>query len=121
MKTMCDDLIGMSYEKMDCWALTREAAGRYGVALPAADEWSREDPRQILEGAELYRHEFEEVRDPRPGDIAAFRRMDGGLHFGAVVEGGFVLHTNEALGAHKISLAHPTFRRLIKGFFRCRS
>jgi len=116
----CDDLIGAPYSKYDCWALAREAASRYGIQLPTYEDYSREKPEDIVRGFSENIGEFEEIKDPRPGDVVAFKRAGKSLHFGVVIEDGYCLHTNRELGGQRISLSNQLLKSMLKGFYRWR-
>lgn len=130
-RSICQDLIGIPFADLgrgpdayDCWGLVVEVSRRLGKRLPDYDDqfhhWQHD---AICRECAAHMEDFDEVppRDRQPGDLVLFNRITNGLHFGIVIDHLHLLHTSAGVGAERARIDGPVMRRLIKGFYRCRT
>lgn len=122
------DLIGKPFKDYgrgpdgyDCWGTVIAVAARYGIVIPDYGHYHHEDAAGVVGEFERRRFEWIEInkRDkPEICDVVMFKRTDGALHFGIVIEDGFFVQANADLCVHICRLNHPLYRQLIRAFYR---
>lgn len=128
MTTTFSDLVGKPFAKMgrgpdqyDCWGVVIEVARRVGKTVPDYELYACDT---YGENNRLYQEhvgEYVRVYVPEPGDIVVWKRIsDGGLHFGAMVDGDRFLTTNPHTGVCVNRLSNPLVKQLVEGVYRCR-
>jgi cell wall-associated NlpC family hydrolase len=123
------DLIGKEFEnngrgpdKYDCWGLTLEVFGRFGIRLP--DYRIHCHDSQLID--QTYRSQkiyWEEIKFPEVPPVLIVFRFNQAVfcnHVGTFIGAGRFIHTRENIGACIESLDHPYWRKVIEGFLRYR-
>lgn len=124
---MFTDLIGKPFEALgrgpdgyDCWGLVMEVSKRFGQEVPdyGIDPGDLKAIHSKYYEVEL---EYDVVNVPKEGDIVLYKRMDGGLHFGIMINSSKMIHVSRSLGVHKIDIHNPVMKQLIQRIYRnCR-
>jgi len=122
------DLIGKPFadcgrgpDAYDCWGGIIAAAAKHGLHIPDYGEFHHEDGNGILGRFRQVLPEWQEIsrrEKPQVLDVILFKRLDGSLHFGIVIDKRCFLHVTRALGCHISKLSHPVYRHLIQAFYR---
>ena len=121
---MYRDLIGKPFQALgrgpeayDCWGLVIEVARRIGIEVPDYGV-DPDDPDSISDKFYEVEGNYKVVSSAQRGDIVLYKRMDGGLHFGIMVNSLDMLHVSRALGVHGIRIDNPLMKQLIKRIYR---
>lgn len=121
---MFHDLLGKPFEALgrgpdsyDCWGLVIEVSKRLGREVPDY-EINPGDSKAIYSKYYEVELEYDVVSVPKEGDIVLYKRMDGGLHFGIMINFHKMLHVSKSLGVHKIDIYNPVMKQLIQRIYR---
>jgi probable lipoprotein NlpC len=112
--------LGRGPEAYDCWGLVIEIGRRLGIAVPdyGVHYW---DIGGLNDTFRARVPEYDRVTLPECGDIVAFKRVSGELHFGVMVDQRSVLHAGPEIGVRLNRLDNPFMRQMIDGFYRCKT
>ncbi len=110
-------LIGVPYEKMDCWYIAREfyrlvfgiELKRYYDEIPA----NRDVAKNLIYTC---MGEFEEISSPKFGDLILIRLFGVESHIAVYLGGGKILHTSKKNGCNIDSEAK--WKKMIVGYYR---
>jgi cell wall-associated NlpC family hydrolase len=114
---------GMGHGEVTCWSLVAMVyRDRLGVELPAYGEISARDLVRIARTMEARKDDgWCEVAVPAAFDVCLMRSPRGGsavCHVGVMVDGGRVLHVEEATAAVVVPVRHASIAGRILGFRR---
>lgn len=109
-------LIGVKYEKLNCWALCREfyklvfdiELKHYFDTLPEA----KNELKSLISANE---RDFHKVRSPKFGDLLTIKLMGVESHVGVFVGNGLFLHTTKNTGSCIDRIAK--WNRMIVGYY----
>ena len=103
----------------DCWGLAMDVGAILGHKIPDYGSLSYSDPEMIQKQFRANICDFDALGNPQTGALILFKRVDGGLHFGVVIDGQHFVHVrDDGLGVQICSLNHPLYRQLVKGYYR---
>ena len=91
-------LIGTPYEELDCWGVVREFYRHHDINLK---EYYEDAPNNTEISAGLiakYRTDFDEVKEPRYGDIILINLLGLPSHIAVFLGEGLILHTKKGTG-----------------------
>lgn len=128
VKVDLSDLIGRPYKNFargpdcyDCWGIIIEVGKRFGVVIHDYCI-SPVNNSEIIKQYNIHSSDYLIVKDNlQPADIIMFKRTDGGLHFGIVIDDKQFIHTLEGLGVHICRLNHRFYKSLIHSFYRVKN
>lgn len=113
---------GRTREALDCWGLVREVyATRYGVTLPAWDEYEGvSDRRALAECIDACRPFATPIdrADAREGDLVVFAIAGHPCHVGILLADPWFLHARDGRRSGIERLDAPEWANRIDGFFR---
>lgn len=104
-----DDLIGTSYEDLDCFECTIVVLQRMGFSVEAdfTSQWIRSYIPGETDPEEILAYETEETDEPRkPGDILVMRSGTNpdsrATHVGVHIGKNLVIHSTRTVGVHVV-------------------
>lgn len=113
---------GRGRDAFDCWGLCVQVyAARYGVALPAWDEYEGvSDRRALAECVEACRPFAREVprAEAQEGDLVVFAIAGHPCHVGILLADPWFLHARDGRKSGIERLDSPAWANRIDGFFR---
>ncbi len=122
-----NDYIGIPYKEKgrardgaDCWGLVRLVyKDQYEIELPSFIEvYEAQDSNQIAELFATRREGWEQVAEPREGDVVALRVFGEITHVGVIAAPGTFLHVRRGIEAVIERLDSPMWKHRIEGYFR---
>ena len=96
---------------LGCWGAVWHAARCYGYEFPRFEEAIESTTDELADGVGRFSGLFEEVKDPRPGDVLLFRFEK--MHIGIMVTGTKFLHSYEGGGVCRSRLNGMYRNRLV--------
>ena len=100
MNTDISFLIGIPYEKMDCWGLAREFYKQmYGVELKHYFKDMPEDRKGKRDLIYTNKGDFVEVDMPKFGDLIVFAIRGIESHIGIYIDATYFLHSSRGIGS----------------------
>jgi cell wall-associated NlpC family hydrolase len=112
--------LGRGPDSFDCWGVVIYVRRMHGLYTPDYGV-SSEDEEAICSEFNLRKADWIEVPKEKGSkicDVILFKRSDGGLHFGVVVEDGYFAQANALFGFHLCRLGNPILFDQIKAFYR---
>ena len=124
---MFDDLIGKPFkfegrgpDRFDCWGLSMEVCKRLGIIIPDFAFGCMYAAKEISKTAYSFEDKFKKVKEPKAGDIVAFKWPDIRYvgHIGVAISNDLFMHTKESSNVTKDRLNAISWKRRIKGIYR---
>ena len=102
----------------DCWTLTREFyKNELGISLPDFSNQGKEaNSLEFIES--VTKESWEEVQEPKFGDVVCFWIMGRQYHFGVYLGKNLFLHIREGSDSVVESVKSPRWKKRVLGFFR---
>lgn len=112
--------LGRGPDYFDCWGVVIYIRRMHGLYTPDYGiSSSRADA--ICSEFNLRKADWIEVPKTQKAnvcDVILFKRTDGGLHFGVVIEDGYFAQANSTFGFHLCKVANPILFDQIQSFYR---
>lgn len=109
-------LIGVKYEKLNCWSLCREFyKSVFDIELKHYFDTVPEKRNEIKALISTHEKDFSKVRSPKFGDLLTIKMHGVESHIGVYVDNGMFLHTTKGTGSVIDRIAK--WNRMIVGYY----
>lgn len=111
--------IGIPWEKMDCWALSKEILSRHFDILIEGPEYNPTDSGDIQWSlVNRYRKDWIKTQRASTGDLVLFTFYMGRPHMGVCLNSSEFVHSTRYAGVCIERFSSPRWHRRIEGFYR---
>lgn len=111
---------GRDLDGMDCWGLARHVYNKeFNISLPSfSEDYNGSDRERIAELIAQYKEGWENISEPKSGDVVLFRMLGLQSHIGIITEYPYFLHAREGYDSSIERLDSTLWEKRVVGVFR---